>query len=141
MAPIDGQVAAAPLQALRGDAGQRALAAWSMGWEPALAASGDGWEGLYLSVLLADPYPPVRVIASRSLAKLPEFDQFSFDPNAPLHERQDKGNEALEIWADGHARRRTSLKPELLLGYDGPRMELVLRILAQRDDRPVTFAE
>src|SRR5438046_6164337 len=34
---------AALLWLLRGDAGQRALIAWSMGWEPAKLASGQAW--------------------------------------------------------------------------------------------------
>ena len=36
-------VAAAVLWAVQGDAGQRALAAWSMGWSPAQTASGKDW--------------------------------------------------------------------------------------------------
>ena len=39
------EVAAGVLWALEGDAGQRALAAWSFGWEPAREASGSDWMG------------------------------------------------------------------------------------------------
>ena len=53
-------VAAGVLWAVRGDAGQRALVAWHMGWGPAQEASGTDWLPLYLALLLDDPYPAVR---------------------------------------------------------------------------------
>ncbi|GIT38390.1 MAG: hypothetical protein Ct9H300mP7_3110 [Verrucomicrobiota bacterium] len=34
---------------LKGDAGQRAIAAWHMGWEPARKVSGGNWQGPWLS--------------------------------------------------------------------------------------------
>ena len=43
--PADHQnTAASAVWLLNGDAGQRALAAWHMGWEPAMIASGSGWQ-------------------------------------------------------------------------------------------------
>ena len=59
---------------LRGDAGQRALIAWSMGWTPAREASGAGWMAPFLSTLLIDPYAAIRYIAGRSLRRLPEYE-------------------------------------------------------------------
>ena len=66
-------VAASLLWLLRGDAGQRALAAWSMGWAPARQASGTGWMAVPLAMLLNDPYDAVRFIAQRSLALAARF--------------------------------------------------------------------
>ena len=63
---------------LRGDAGQRALIAWSMGWPPAQRASGTSWMAPSLSVLMNDPYEAVRFIAHRSLRSLPGFADFAF---------------------------------------------------------------
>lgn len=57
-------VSAALLDALTGDAGERALSAWSFGWAPARAVSGTGWMPAVLSTLLQDPYDAVR--SSRS---------------------------------------------------------------------------
>ena len=56
---------------LAGDAGQRALMAWHLAWEPAHAVSGVGWQGALLELLLDDSYAAIRLIAERSLAQLP----------------------------------------------------------------------
>ena len=68
---------------LRGDAGQRALAAWSMGWAEAQEASGTDWMAPYLSALLLDPYGAVRFIAARSLRTLPAHADLRYDFAAP----------------------------------------------------------
>ncbi|HJZ88447.1 MAG TPA: multiheme c-type cytochrome [Polyangia bacterium] len=73
------QVPAAVLHLLRGDAGQRALAAYSMGWSDALLASGSDWEAPLLAQRLDDPYAAVRYLAYRSLRRLPGFAAFSYD--------------------------------------------------------------
>jgi predicted CXXCH cytochrome family protein len=64
---------------LRGDAAQRATVAWHYGWEPAIAASGAGWQAVYLAELLNDPYDAVRYIAGRSIANHSGFEDFEFD--------------------------------------------------------------
>ena len=80
--PLDDEArttSAAAMWALTGDAGQRALMAWSFGWAPALEASGTRWIAPYLAQLLEDPYPAVRFIAYRSLRRHPGFADFDFD--------------------------------------------------------------
>ena len=67
------RVAASLLWLLRGDAGQRAIVAQSMGWAPAQYASGSGWLVPYLALLQKDTYDAVRYIATRSRHTLPEF--------------------------------------------------------------------
>jgi hypothetical protein len=64
-------VAASLLWALQGEAGQRALLAWSFGWDEALLASGSDWIAPVLSILLDDPYHAVRFVAHRSARELP----------------------------------------------------------------------
>src|SRR5262249_13099386 len=54
------RVAAAVLWLARGDAGQRELVAWHMGWAPAQQASGVTWTVPFLARLLDDPYAAVR---------------------------------------------------------------------------------
>lgn len=56
--------------ALAGDAGQRALAAWHFGWEPALRASGTNWTPAILAQLLDDPYAAIRCVAERSMKQV-----------------------------------------------------------------------
>ena len=58
-----------------------------MGWEPAREASGGAWFSLYLGHLLEDPYDAVRLIAGRSLQRIPEFQDFSYDFLAGEKER------------------------------------------------------
>ena len=47
-------VAASLLWLLKGDAGQRAIVAQSMGWAPAQQASGTGWMAPYLALMQKD---------------------------------------------------------------------------------------
>ncbi len=94
-------VAASILWALKGDAGQRALSAWYMGWKP---AHGKAIRLVvvstpYLVTLLADPYPAVRYIAGRSLKRLPGFEKFSYDSVASAPDELGRSRQsALEIW-------------------------------------------
>ena len=69
-------IAASVLWTVKGDAGQRALMAWSMGWDAAREASGDDWMTGYLTQLMGDPYDPIRFIAGRSLRKICRCRQF-----------------------------------------------------------------
>ena len=74
------QIPASVIMALKGDAGQRALTAFAMGWDDAQTASGGAnWLAPYLAQLMDDPYPAVRYIAHRSLRTLPAFKNFPFD--------------------------------------------------------------
>ena len=69
-------VSAVAVWALQGDAGQRALAAWHLGWAPAQAVGGADWQAAVLAQLLLDPYPAVRHVAARALRDR------SIDPDA-----------------------------------------------------------
>jgi len=141
----EATVAASLLGLLRGDAGQRALAAWSMGWEPAQQVSGTGWMGAPLAMLLDDPYDAVRFVAERSLRSLPGFDAFRYDSLAPRDERM---GATLAVLAALEQRRRSS-RPEdrrtdasLLLDADGAaRMDAIIRLHLERDDHPVVLRE
>ncbi len=86
--------------ALRGDAVQRATAAWHMGWGPAMAASGDHWQARYLAVLLEDPYAVVRSIAYDALQKMPGFADFEYDYTGTDAHRAKSVDRARKIWVD-----------------------------------------
>jgi hypothetical protein len=138
-------IAASLLWLLRGDAGQRALAAWSMGWEPAQRISGTGWMAAPLAMLLDDPYDAVRLVAERSLRSLPGFDAFRYDFLAPRDERM---RAALAVVAAVEQRRRSSPPGErrtdgsLLLDANGAtRLDAINRLGLERDNRPVVLRE
>jgi hypothetical protein len=135
-------VAASLLWLLRGDAGQRALAAWSMGWAPAQAASGTDWMTVPLAMLLNDPYDAVRFIASRSLRSLPGFGGFQYDFLAPPAERIASTLRAVEQSQRTLPSRARRSDAALLLDASGaPRMDAIIRLGLQRDDRPVVLRE
>jgi hypothetical protein len=140
--PLDedqSSIAAGVLMATRGDAGQRALTAWAMGWAPAQAASGRSWLPAHLSGLLNDPYDAVRFIAYRSLRSVPEFETFGGDFLSPPARRQADAAAVLGTW-----RSRMAPRPEarLLIGPNGALDVAALqRLLALRDNRPVSLNE
>ena len=74
----DKTISAAVQWLVKGDAGQRALLAWGMGWEPAQEISGRDWLYPFLIYTLRDPYPAVRFDAWKSLQTLPGFADFKF---------------------------------------------------------------
>jgi hypothetical protein len=135
-------IAASLLWLLRGDAGQRALVAWNMGWPPAQQASGTSWMGLYLAQLLADPYDAVRRISYRSLRTLPGFAEFKYNPFAPSHARLAEATRAADAWWDTTRAVDRRTDAELLFDAEGsPNADMVTRLGRQRDDRPMVLRE
>src|SRR6185503_6481385 len=125
---------------LRGDAGQRALIAWHMGWAPARQASGERWLAPYLGQLLEDPYSTVRYIARRSLRALPGFGDFDFDYIGPT---QDRARARVVAWTKWEQMRNPDRHgPEVLISQDG-RIEQHAwqRLLGQRDNKSMYLQE
>ena len=93
-------VAASILWALSGDPAQRALMAWSMGWEPARQASGTQWMVPYLCLLLLDRYDAVRYTAQRSLRLYPEYRAAATDSvaGATMAQQNEMENLILDEW-------------------------------------------
>jgi len=141
LAPEQESTSAAVLWALSGDAGQRALIAWAMGWPAAKEASGQDWMAPYLAQLLQDPYAVVRYIAHRSLKRLPGYGQFEYDYVGPEEERQQRQRQAFEIW-NGQAKRLTNDPSALLIEASGRwKTDDVARLLRQRNDRRMELLE
>jgi len=134
------RVAGGPLWLLTGDAPQRALVAWSAGWEPAQEASGEEWIAPYLSQLLTDPYATVRYIAARSLRGLPAYEGFAYNFVAEEAERAAAQERSRGLWRPAAAGRAT---PEaVLLDDDGALLDDDFqRLLRQRDDHDVRLLE
>jgi hypothetical protein len=106
-------VAASVLTLLKGDAGQRAIVAQSLGWAPAQQVSGSGWMAPYLALMQQDAYDAVRHIATRSRATLPPFRRDALPRN----------------------------RKELLLNADGTfDAETVNRLVRARDNRRVAVS-
>jgi hypothetical protein len=122
--------AAAAEQLVRGDAGQRALAAWAFGWADAQTTSGSDWMAPLLIRALVDDYAAVRWVALRSLKRLPGFHDLDWSlADAPLDdaaitELERRGSTSarqehaiyqhatgfdLDAWAQDHARRDTQV--------------------------------
>lgn len=137
----DQRTAASLLWLLRGDAGQRAIIAQAMAWPPAQQISGTGWMAPYVAQLLDDPYDAVRLLASRSLRTLPAFGDFQYDAIAPSRVRREAQLRAMAVW-DRTRIRPGRPDPQLLLTGDaGVDVEAVLRLLKQRNTRPVLLRE
>jgi len=110
----ESSVAASVLTLLKGDAGQRAIVAESMGWSAAQEASGRAWLTPYLALTARDSYDAVRYIAARSQRTLPPFRREDLPRNSP----------ELLIKADG--------------SFDA---EAVNRLVRLRDNRRVFYRE
>jgi len=135
----DKTIAASILWALRGDAGQRALIAWHMGWTPAREISDDSWFAPYLAALLEDPYAAVRYIAGRSLKRLPAYGNFSYDYIAAPDALRRSSDLALDLWTK-------TAKPvanaSLLLEKDGRLSQGAVESLQQsRNNRALDLQE
>jgi len=137
-------VAAGVRWTLQGDAGVRALAAWTMGWEPAREAAGSDWIAPYLFNLLEDPYDAVRIIARRTLERLPEFEGMTFDELASEAARE---RALVELRREWTARGRASGgrgAHTLATGYDARgelRVDQFERLISSRDNRPLVLLE
>ena len=131
-------IAASVLWLLEGDAGLRAITAWSYGWSAAQEASGTTWMTPYLAQLLEDPYAAVRFIAAKSLESLtpPAMEDYDFIGSARLqaniHQR------LLQNWNANNV----SAHSEVLINANGKLDENTFqRLLELRDDRPITLVE
>jgi cytochrome c552 len=134
-------IAASLLWLLKGDAGQRAITAWSLGWKPAQDASGSSWMPPFLIGLLDDPYDAVRFVAYRSLRSVPATKAFTYNFMAPHDRRLADVGQALTMWQE---RRQADpkLTPALLYDEAGNlNAELLNRLVSQRDDRRVSLRE
>ena len=135
----DRTVAASLLWILKGDAMQRVIAAWHMGWEPAHEASGDSWQAPFLGQLLRDPYAAVRLVANTALKSLPGFTDFEYDAVDATVERSRVVSDVLSRW-ESAAPSQTG--GEILIDQNGAiEMSTLKRLLGDRDDTHVFIPE
>jgi len=142
LAPDDQNVAASVQWILRGDAGQRALIAWGMGWENAQQTSGRDWLYPYLIYSLNDPYAAVRFDAWKSLQTLPGFSDFSFTYTAAEDYLRETSAGAYEKWLREIRERNATYRPETGLDSDGRfQQDTFQRLRGERDNKPIILAE
>lgn len=139
----DEEVSAAVVDALAGDAGQRALVAWALGWEPAREVSGTGWMPYLVSTLLVDAYDAVARVALRTARLDPRYAELTLD--FTLHDSRRALPVSRTVMADW-LRDGLTATPEqraaVLVTEDGfVDQDRVQSLLGRRDDRNVRLAE
>jgi hypothetical protein len=138
----DQTIAAAVQWILKGDAGQRALIAWGMGWESAQKTACRDWLYPYLIYSMADPYAAVRFDAWKSLQTLPGFSGFSFTYTAADHSLSEAATHAYEKWLREIRDPNTVYRPETAIDSDGRfQQDIFQRLRNERDDKPIILAE
>lgn len=137
------RVAASVLWALSGDAGLRALMAWTYGWHPARAVSGTGWMPYVLSTLMQDPYDAVRFIAMRSARRDPRHAGLQIDFTLPIEEQRLSVRRGyLPDWQGTGLRATPEQRAAVLVGEDGKLQDALFRaIYARVDGRTMKLAE
>ena len=127
---------------VKGDAGQRALLAWGMGWESAQKIASRDWLYPYLIYSLADPYAAVRFDAWKSLQTLPGFSGFSFTYTAADHSLSEAATHAYEKWLGEIRDPNARYQPQTAIKGDGQfDQEVFQRLRSERDERPIILAE
>ena len=127
---------------LRGDAGQRALAAEAIRHSTARQSSEEAWVVPFLAQLLNDPYPVVRLISERALKQIAGFETIVYDFLAPEEERIRCRDEIIETWKHTSASRPKRTSAVILFRPDGTLdQEVIQRLLSERDDRKVDLEE
>ena len=128
---------AAVLWFLKGDAAQRALISWHMGWRPAQRASGTEWMPPYLSIGMRDDYAAVRYIAGTALQTHPNYADLPYDYTGTQAHWDTVSESVLTQW-ENTSRRPTS--PATLM-HPNPDWTRIETYLMMRDTRPVSVSE
>ncbi len=127
---------------LEGHAAQRIVAAWHLGWGPAMATGGGPWVQPLLAATLADDYGPVRFIAARSLRAQPGRASLDYDFLAPPARRSELANRLVESMAAAASPRDQAGRAETLQTPSGqPDIGRIREALARQDKRSITVSE
>jgi hypothetical protein len=126
---------------VRGNAHQRSMVAWHLGWPDAgQAVSEDDWRPFFLGHLLDDPYPAVRYGAAQSLSAIRPDLAEGLDFLAPAEVREEQSAAVMTQTAPRSD--RSPARPELLRtpsgGLDQARFS---KIAAARDDQEMDLRE
>ncbi len=141
--PEHREVAASLLWLLRGNAAERALTAWSMGWSDAQQVSGNDWQSPYLAGLLDDDYEAIRLVARRSLRTLPGMNDFELDvvTSSSSEERQQAAMSVFQKWLDATSQTRIDQPGLLIKKAGGVQVDRVRQLIDQRDNTRMLLSE
>ena len=138
----DQTVSAAVQWIIKGDAGQRALIAWGMGWEPAQKISGRDWLYPYLIYSMTDSYAAIRFDAWKSLQTLPGFNDFPFTYTANERALNESASDAYAKWLQRVRDLSPPFPSESVLENDGRfRTDVFQKLRSERDEKPIVLAE
>jgi formate-dependent nitrite reductase cytochrome c552 subunit len=138
----DRTIAASIQWIVKGDAGQRALLAWGMGWKPAQEISGHDWLYPYLIYAMTDRYAAVRFDAWKSLQTLTGFGDFPFIYTADEQSIENSTQQAFNKWVRELRSSNALFPPETLLDSEGRfQSDILRRLRSERDDKPIVLAE
>jgi len=127
---------------LKGDASQRMLIVWSMGWAPAQKASGHDWLYPYLIFGLNDPYAAVRFGSWKSLQSLTGFSGYEYDYTVEDLQQKEASALAYQKWWHEVRNPQGGYRFETLLEPTGFfQQEIFDRMLQLRDRRKVYLSE
>lgn len=127
---------------LKGDAGQRGLVVWSMGWAPAQKASGTEWMYPYLIMELNDPYAVVRFAAGKALQTLPRFENLAYDYAADDEQQKAAADQAYQKWWNEVRDPARNHRAQTILEPSGEfRQDVFDRMLRLRSQRQMLLAE
>ncbi len=131
-------VAAGLLWMMRGDAAQRVIAAWHVGWGPAREASGSNWQAPLLARLLDDSYSAIRWVAWQSLKTLPGFGSLKYNF---VGTRSERSRAFAKVLGDWQAGRSGTLAP--LPGTPAGTLDIewLENLWKRRDQHPVEIPE
>ncbi|MFO0790989.1 MAG: cytochrome c3 family protein [Pirellulales bacterium] len=136
------QIAASLVWMLKGDAAQRVITVWHLGWQPAQETSGTDWLAPFAARLIDDPYGVVRYVARQSLRTLPGWNDFDVDFLASAEIRAAATNRAIAEWSNTQKTPPSRTGPRVLIDKDGKLAEPIIKWLQDhRDNRPVIIKE
>ena len=136
------KIASGLLWGLQGDAAQRAIIAWNMGWLPAQEVAETPWMVPLLAQLLVDPYDAVRNRAAITLRSISGYEHLDYDFLAPEEDRLQAKESVMQGWNTQADSRAVAEQNNLLLEASGRLNQKDFdRLLRWRDDRNVFLSE
>ncbi len=127
---------------IKGNALQRAIAAWTFGWQESHAASGTHWQAPLLIESLDDPYPAVRFIAHQSLKSFSGFEDFKYDFVANQEQRISAMADARAVWEQSDRGEAFDGPLSALFDSNGSiNRELYEQLKKQRDESLIQIPE
>ena len=130
------KIASGLLWGLQGDAAQRAIIVWNMGWSPAQEVAKTSWMVPLLAQLLTDPYDAVRNRAAITPQSISGYENLDYDFLSGEEDRLQARENVMQGW-DAQADSRAAAEQNNLLldAYGRLNQKDFNRLLRRRDGR------